>query len=1254
MAESTGLFLFEVMLENVTNFSDCQQLIIRTDFANIFSLELKDPKKIHFVMPEPAPLPPGKKPAKQKKGQEPGEPVIQVGQSVLFACSADLLMQIMKKYTVELSLWNKEENMVFVGSTPVLWENTFFKFLDEIMDCQMPNSVSYNDEYNIFEEGIAKIIAKVKLEIKLTYLKDKLTTSFRSLSEDPAIKKYLYTGINSKTTSFMCTMNTTDEVYEESSNKIEKTFIQDKPVAYADYKNAPGANLGLYTEGDYCCMGNADKPPSSIYKAPQALPSTDYIIDYVRKIIISCNDNLRMLTPQSTIKPEIKATDLDKVCICAEKDWPPGPLAQVMKEEITDEPCVLCIDNSAKREAARRAVLKIEHIRGPCGRADCRVARDIRSYLEKLIIEDNKEIEIEDIIGPCGSKSCTVAVNIRELLRRSGLYVRGKKLPGYSTQCACLDQMEDAMIDRTEPCTFPCNDICKEHIEMTGGCLSSHDKCDKKKCCANTSKVKQIYYCAVQYNFEYEMKSETSTPDQSVKSIRSGDCVALCPSLKSMPRTCARSSCSLNLSRFHEETVKGIKLTESHDSGCKSCQKSIQPEHEPSPADSHVMLDLKDIPGPCSAQTCDIAKNFQAMILDSVKSKKELDASGKKDPCFCDCDCKFGTIKRTTYCPICGGYEVLGDDLNGEPSYVQPIPCPMYHKIYDKSKVQPPYSWPNESKMKDKIQDNSNTSGRGGKPAQLDQKQAMGFPSTKKSEVKKDDKKNSEGKKDVKSAKQKGVEDPSGAYLNPHLRCGPQRPPRVPKHMGWLWTAEDIPGMGPRPMWRPGAASKFIVRKFKAVRGQIDVLAKKKKLQKKKKIEMKPTLLVTKAGGEYTVQMEVFKQYTTQRYLCDYPYEERPPLLYTIGKTDEEKLQISKIRERRERKDRKRKSKFVQSTFRDRCQEICVKAYNQALGLVPIEDNPECPCETYERDNPSIESCTCSEDDAAIVSSDTDGDEWVISFTPPAARWDPNVEPPPQFEEKDTQYTYLDYKVKLLDKSGNPVPRFFKGPDGKTECSDLGGFWGPGHVWTEINKDGYIGVDNRWVPNNFTGPDGNVYPSDEGNFKDTSGQLLHIGIDGYVDKDGKWAWYSKKKRLQPLLSSVPKGHLEVKNNQVKEHKNHNDGGKSIKQSGVKMKNSINKINTEFASADKRKGTYGNKCCVMNLSTIHDRYQPHWVTKKVRPKYAAHDTACFQVATYDSSGAMRHLEKINRACNTSRSRMYPFTFIKKPKSGCRKC
>lgn len=457
-----------------------------------------------------------------------------------------------------------------------------------------------------------------------------------------------------------------------------------------------------------------------------------------------------------------------------------------------------------------------------------------------------------------------------------------------------------------------------------------------------------------------------------------------------------------------------------------------------------------------------------------------------------------------------------------------------------------------------------------------------------------------------------------------------------------------------RPNWKPGAANRILVRRYRAMREGVENILKKKRalMQRKKKIEMRPTLVVTKTDGEYTVAMEIFRKYSKDRLLYQYPYEEKLPLTYTIGKTPEEKYRIQMQRERKERRIMRRKSRLLQSTFRDKCQEICVKAYNQAIGLLPLPNPnlPECPCETepVPHMSPPIDSCSCSEDES-VSSSDTDGDDWVIEFTPPLARWDPKAKHPVVITESETQYTYLDYKVKLVDKQGNPVPRFFKGPDGKQECSDLGGFWSPEHIWLEINKDGFIGPDCRWVPLNFIGPDGMNYSSEEGTFTDATGRVWKIGVDGYIDKDGKWAWYSRRPGPRSTVSTATATASTMKS---KAHK------PDLPKSALPTKPKIDTkapITGKIDKTAKATGTTGKEkhvtlpgCknkkspLVMNVSMNYDRRSPVQTKDHLKPMDPK-KAACYQeimegLQMYDDLVELKPTIKTNRASNTPKRKL----------------
>lgn len=717
MAVTNAMFLFEVVVENVKSLVESRYLVIRSEFADIFSLELKDPKQMHIVIPEPPPLPPeppgkkGKKkkppPKKGKKGkveEPPPEPVIQSGQSVLFTSSAEFLIQNMKKFPLEMSLWSKEDNLTYIGSNSIPWDQRFVEYLEKICNCQEPLPITLNEEYNIFEEGTAKLMAKIGIQVKLTYLTDRVTTCFRTLSEDPAVKKVLYTGVNSKTTSYMITLKTTDEVFEENCNKIENNFIKDKPkpnkVVYADYKNAPGANLTFFNEGDYCCMGNADKPPESIYKAPETCPDVDHIVDYVRKIIVSCNDNMRMLTPRPTISPRIKATDIDRLCYCKETRWPEGEFAQRFKKEAQSGPCPMCINAGKRPEGNRPATFDIGNIRGPCGRPDCRIARDMRAYIENLVEEDNEEFKISDVIGPCGSKSCTLAEKIQQFLRHEGAFKCGSTLEGLSTQCACLKTMQDALTKRNS-CTSICSKDC-ENAESS----DESGQCEGKSCpFSNNNQVYNVYYFTVEHDFQNNPSSAPSSQTTtSEKSSKFKYCSSDCPTMKASEKSsCSKSTCP---SPFIDNLKASEQQGGQDDDTCIGPVCATKQPYPPSPADSDIMIHFDDIHNPCCVKSCDIAERVKDFIVDGVTNRKKRPQDD--DPCYCDCVCTFKFSRKTTYCAVCGGYECLGDDMRDQPEFAKPHPCPVYHKLYDKKYIKVQSPWPEEEESK-KQTDNAST-----------------------------------------------------------------------------------------------------------------------------------------------------------------------------------------------------------------------------------------------------------------------------------------------------------------------------------------------------------------------------------------------------------------------------------------------------------------------------------------------------------------------------------------------------------------
>ncbi|XP_011549568.3 uncharacterized protein LOC105381524 [Plutella xylostella] len=426
---------------------------------------------------------------------------------------------------------------------------------------------------------------------------------------------------------------------------------------------------------------------------------------------------------------------------------------------------------------------------------------------------------------------------------------------------------------------------------------------------------------------------------------------------------------------------------------------------------------------------------------------------------------------------------------------------------------------------------------------------------------------------------------PHVGHSNCDLPCDGVRIEPIPKGKGWRWDLSQ-PGVKRRGITKPGTTSKAVKRNFKIAknpeearrrmlrsknkrdstdedstagghktgknnkkgrktkgggdgdsaagghkRGKNKKKGRKTKgggdgdsvsVGKRRKNDQRPFLKVHKKSGDYEVTMENIKPTYATRTFNQFPYEDKRPLSFCIGRTDEENKLRQKLKDRAKRRLEREQRAFIQDTFKDMCKEICIKTYQQALGILPDAEDPDCTCEVpREVTDHDQHSCSCSDaEDMPVLDSETDSDEWILEFTPPTAKYDPNYKPKKQDKtDHSTQYTYLDYKVKLLDKSGKEVPRYFIGPDGKKECSDLGGFWSPERKWLVINKDGFIAPDGRWAPFHFKGPDGDRVDVEDGKIQLASGDWLVVGKDGFVDATGRWCYY--KKRYEPFRKNVP-------------------------------------------------------------------------------------------------------------------------------------
>ncbi|KAJ0180761.1 hypothetical protein K1T71_004165 [Dendrolimus kikuchii] len=938
MSFTDSMFLFEIMVESIKSTVDSKNFYIRSQFADVFTLILKNPNDFESDL--------SKKPKKSKTKKKKIKHVkveklkVKAGQSVLFATNIEALLLNMTRYPMEVSLWSKIHPDCLIASTHIPWSPVYIDYLTKVYKKSNPPPARATGEYNIFDEYTSRRMAVIKLNIKLTHLKDKITTEFNTLSEDNS-QTFVYTGFNSKQTTVLSTIK------ENATNIAEDT----------------GIIKTIYGKGK-------------------------------RKFKETVN-----------VKPKYKEDKL-------------------LSKRLTKS------DSNNKTD-------------------EIKVTQNFEKPSFGFIVKSDTDIDKRKKINVIQSNSwSSVTQNQFNVLN----YIFDDSTGTYGNQVYCVNYF---MVE-------------KDFNKPSASSKSSSQ--------ANLSEKSED----LQGKYRFRI------------------CDPKCPSKKETDNTCSQSVCSLDLP---EEAAHLISITKCEQIDCDN-KKDREPTNK---ADERILIDLSQ------RKCCNITE--QVEVVGGVKGNMKFEG----EPCLCTCECTFGFTKKTTYCGVCGGYEKIGEELTKVPKIDLPFPCPIYHKLVDKNKLK---TWSTSGSESKKRAEDSQKSIKGSKSAQSDKRSVA----DKSIESDKDNKK-SKKKKDDRFKFNYGYQAPQIGHSQCAMPCTGTLG-AVPKNMGWLWTAENIPGMKFRPLWRPGATNKHVVRLLRMAKNPDEILSKKRKKDtgKKKKPLKRPLLVVEKKDGEYTVTMETMKNYSKPRALNQAPYEDKPVLTYTIGRTEEENRERKRKRERVQRRLEREQREFIQSAFRDMCKEICVKTYQQALGILPGAEEPECTCypahPDADRTNVDL-SCSCSEDKSLSICSDTDLDEWVLEFTPPNAYFDPKYKGKKVLKtDNSSQYTYMDYRVKLLDRYGNPVPRFFKGPDGKQQCSDLGGFWGPERNWLEINSDGYIGPDGRWAPNAFIGPSGEQVEAEAGKFQIKNGEWLVVGIDGYIDSQSKWKYYPKPRSFKAQKKRV--------------------------------------------------------------------------------------------------------------------------------------
>lgn len=191
-------------------------------------------------------------------------------------------------------------------------------------------------------------------------------------------------------------------------------------------------------------------------------------------------------------------------------------------------------------------------------------------------------------------------------------------------------------------------------------------------------------YCVGYFTVENDDKTGSSLSKTSSQTSIKVPSDALATSNSSAPftfRTCG-SKCLVqrDIAGPCMHKICSIELPKEagHMINIRKCTKVVECDHlnrdRPVSRDDAIILDLTGLSKKC----CQIAKveEIAGGVTGVVSVEGEL--------CYCSCVCRFGFTKKTTYCDICGGYEIVGEEM-AETSGLPPFPCPIYHNIVDKN-----------------------------------------------------------------------------------------------------------------------------------------------------------------------------------------------------------------------------------------------------------------------------------------------------------------------------------------------------------------------------------------------------------------------------------------------------------------------------------------------------------------------------------------------------------------------------------------
>ncbi|CAD0204028.1 unnamed protein product [Chrysodeixis includens] len=238
----------------------------------------------------------------------------------------------------------------------------------------------------------------------------------------------------------------------------------------------------------------------------------------------------------------------------------------------------------------------------------------------------------------------------------------------------------------------------------------------------------------------------------------------------------------------------------------------------------------------------------------------------------------------------------------------------------------------------------------------------------------------------------------------------------VPASMGWLWNAQDVPGMKPRRGWSPGVIGKSVAKTmtFKCARGGPEKDKNKKKKKKGHRpgadvgggdsepdepLEPKPALKVQRKGDVFTIQVNPLKD-LTEILPNEDPYVDCDPMIFKIIKKRSPEEQ-AKVEARKMVKLKKQRDGEIRRALAEAVEDICKCAYmdvfcNDLAAIDKIIDS----CPAFK--DPG---CICEEESLSSLSSNA---TWDIEYTPPFGCFDLAPRKRKTYIHVDTQYIPAD------------------------------------------------------------------------------------------------------------------------------------------------------------------------------------------------------------------------------------------------------